>query len=158
MKFWQSSALVLASVFVLGCEESAPTPDPEPTPEATAETSLQRQARTAGESLTQKANEANAKLQDQAGEAIASGQRGLADAANEMKAKGEGVLAGLDFGSLKEGMSLTPEQADAVIEKVRGLIGEDRIAQAQQWVEKLESLDLPEGYAEKVESLKDMLN
>jgi len=82
------------------------------------------------------------------------------DAEGTMSAAGdsaEGVASGLTLDSLKEGMSLDGGQVDGIIEKVKGLIGEKNYDAAGQWISKLEGMQLPDGYADKVSGLKSLL-
>lgn len=182
MKFWKISGMcVVAAGLAVGCDQSeVETPATSESTTESGATSLEKQAMNAGEKLKAQAEEAGNKLMEQAegeaekldqkaqdaaesgkqsmDDAIASGQQGLADATDNMKKQSEGMLGGLSLDNLKEGMSLNSEQADAIIAKVKEYIGNDNMELARKWVDKLDSVSLPEGYAEKVASLKDMLN
>ena len=42
--------------------------------------------------------------------------------------------------------------------KRQGLISEKNFATAQQWIDQLENLNLPEGYGDQVSNLQDLLD
>jgi len=153
-----SIALMLAAGLVVGCDDSKSAID-----------GAADSAAGAVEGAAEGVGDAAGDLKDSAGGAMDAAKDKGADAMNAAKDKGaealEGVkktagdaLGGLSLDSLKDGMSLEGGQLDGIIEKVKGLIGEGKIDQAKSWITKLEGLNLPEGYADKIASLKGMLD
>ncbi len=167
------AAALLFAGLTLGCEE-ADTPEPadplapaaedvtpaDPTPAEDAASRLQQQANDAGSAAKQRAEDAG-------GSVLSAVRRQGAQLEADARAAGEDVRAqadealragGFSLDSLKEGMSLSAEQADGIIEQIKTWIGQDKLDTAAVWIDKLENVNLPEGYRQQIDSLRAMMN
>ncbi len=64
----------------------------------------------------------------------------------------------MELSDLEADTTLSTSQADGVIAKIKRLISEKNLTQAEQWLTKLEEVNLPAGYGEQVASLKNLLS
>ncbi|MEM1108186.1 MAG: hypothetical protein AAGH99_05780 [Planctomycetota bacterium] len=149
---------------VLGCEEAQTPATQGPASADEPDTALSDSVGDALNSLQEKATEAGDAVKAAGAEALESGKQQIEEAVesgkakiHEMTAPSEDATEGLTLDSLKEGMSLDATQVDSLIAKVKSLIGEKNFDDAQQWISKLESVQLPEGYADQIAGLKDLL-
>lgn len=184
MKFQNLSvALMLSAGLAIGCEEAkdATTSATDSAQDAASSAadktggamdSLKTEAAEAGEAMKDAGAEALEASKEKASEAMEAGKAKMDEAVeagkdkiNEMtggamdetKSSASDAASGISLDSLKEGMSLDAGQVDGIIEKVKGLIGDKNYDTAQQWISKLEGMQLPEGYADKVSGLKGLL-
>ncbi|MEM9882035.1 MAG: hypothetical protein AAF800_03850 [Planctomycetota bacterium] len=184
MKMWTGAVLVLAALWVGGCEEAENAAESvgEATQEAAEKTG--NTVSDAVDSVKQQASEAGQKVEEAAGEALRSGEEtveqvvettkqkvdeavtageqkldeltGAAESAGEETA-GEVDASSLSLSDLTAGMKLDAGTADAAIAKVKSLIGEENYDLAAQWIGKLESVELPAGYGAQLDQIKGML-
>lgn len=167
MKFKNVSlALMLVAGLAVGCEESedavrsvgdAANDAAESAGDHSGDAmdSLKQKADEAGSALKEKGNEAVAVGKEKVDEAVAAGKEKLHDMTADHGTADEATAMSLD--DLKPGMSLDAGQMDGIIAKVKGLIGEENYDLASQWISKLEGMELPEGYGEKLAGLKGLL-
>ncbi len=157
-------ALALTSALTVGCDDSSPAPASETKPAAPysnatdATKGVMEQADAAGQDAMTQAKAMGDSMKTQGQSAMDDLKASANNTAKDVDAQAQGMMSNMSLDSLKEGMSLSAEQTDALIEKVKQLIGDGRMEQARTWVEKLETLNLPAGYGDKVTSLKNMLN
>ncbi|MEM6459535.1 MAG: hypothetical protein AAF710_09110 [Planctomycetota bacterium] len=184
MKMRIGAALVLAALWVGGCEEAENAAESvgEATQEAAEKTG--NAVSDAVDSVKQQAAEAGEKVQEAAGSALESGEEtveqvvettketvneavaageqkldeltGAAESVGETTA-GEADASGLSLDDLTAGMKLDAGTADAAIAKVKNLIGEKNYDLAAQWISKLETVELPGGYGAQLDQIKGML-
>lgn len=131
-----SLALLLSAGLAVGCDQSS-------VDEATDA------AQNAADGATDAAK-------DEAGGAMDAAKKAAEDTAKKVEEKSGELMENLSLDSLKEGMSLDGTQADGIIEKVKGMIEGGNLKDAGSWISKLESVKLPDGYAEKFQGLKDL--
>ncbi|MEO1236558.1 MAG: hypothetical protein AAFX76_07200, partial [Planctomycetota bacterium] len=105
-------------------------------------------AEEAVEAGTEKVEEVVQAGKDKVDEVMGGGSEAAADSGG----------AGITLDSLEPGTLLSAVQADAAIQKVKDLIGEQNYDLAKQWISKLDSVQLPDGYAEQLAGLKDLLS
>ncbi|MEM6854685.1 MAG: hypothetical protein AAF593_09780 [Planctomycetota bacterium] len=173
MKFFNLSfALMLALGVVVGCEEAkdAATGAADSAQEA-ADTaaeksgdmveSLKEDAATAGEELKEAGTEALESGKAQLDEAMDAGKEKVNEIAGQLEeataTSGDTAASSLTLDDLKSGISLDSAQMDSIIEKVKGFIGEENYDTAAKWIEQLQGMELPEGYADQIDGLKGLL-
>ena len=154
-----------AATLAVGCDDNTAE---APRSESTATTpggnaldatnNVLNQAQTAGQDAMDQADATGQQMQAEGQSAVDRLKQSAAKSGQDMQSSAKGMMANLSLDQFKEGMSLTPQQTDAIIEKVKQLVGDGNMDQARAWVDKLDSLNLPQGYDEKVTSLKNMLN
>lgn len=139
--------VVVAGLWAIGCDqggsEQTAAPSGSPAPEAADEASqgaagLLDKAKGAGQAVTEKGSEL-----------LEGGKEKLDEALSQ-----DG--GGLSLDSFKAGDTLSTEQADSAFATLKKLIEGNNLGDAGQWITKLESVGLPEGYAEKLAGLKDL--
>ena len=166
-----TAAILASATFVVGCDDGSTAPA-ETTPAETANTpspsrpggnaldatnQVLNQADTAGQKAMDQATDTGQQMKAQGNNAMDRLKQSATTASDDMQGQAQGMMSGLSLDQFKDGMSLTPQQTDAIIEQVKKLVGDGNMDQARAWVDKLDSMQLPQGYDEKVTSLKNML-
>lgn len=123
--------------------------------------SLKNDAAEAGDNLKEAGAEAIEAGKAKVDEAVDAGKEKVNELAGELEkataSDGASDVSGLTLDDLKSGMSLDSAQLDGVIAKVKGFIGEENYDTAAKWIEQLQGMELPEGYAEQIDGLKGLL-
>lgn len=174
--FFLTLALLLTAGLSVGCDQSGGEPASSPGEAGAAETtedgakSLYGQSVESATNLAKEVGEAGEKMMADAEEAVEAGTEKVEEVVQAGKDKVDEVMgggseaaadsggAGITLDSLEPGTLLSAVQADAAIQKVKDLIGEQNYDLAKQWISKLDSVQLPDGYAEQLAGLKDLLS
>ena len=173
IKFFNLSfAFILTLGVALGCEEAkdAATDAADSAQEA-ADTAVEKSGDMV-ETFKTEATEAGEELKEAGAEALESGKAKVDEAMDAGKEKvnelagqleeatttsGDTAASSLTLDDLKSGISLDSAQMDGIIEKVKGFIGEENYDTAAKWIEQLQGMELPEGYADQIDGLKGLL-
>lgn len=160
------SGLAVSSVLLLGCdnsrEEAPALPGPVDTeaPPAAPDKEMEMEKATGSmmDDMQGKAGEANDRMgaiADDGKAKLGAMADGMGEKMPEMPANSSEV--DVDSIDMSSGAELSESQAEAVIQKVKGLISAQNLDTAEQWIGKLDNVTLPAGFDQYVQQLKSML-
>ena len=162
-----ATCLMMTSVLMLGCDGSETGVDPETVSPREPEATMESTAPTPGaptpmsdpalntDDVEGKAIDMGAKM-ELANESAREQMAANAEALKERLPEAGGDID-VDSLDLSEGATLNEPQATAVVDKVRNLISTNSLDTAEQWINKLEGVNLPAGFDKYVTDLKKLL-